>query len=186
MNVRQYIYNESDNSSSKIISMKYRVLPDNNSHWYHRDIEHNVAGIPIVRMYLHETKQLYKDIYLNGVKSDLVLINKLDCESLECVNNDIKICEITSNSNENWITIHATSVGSYKISSNITGTLDKSAYSINDSEIIIIVEEEPKIIALKWNCVEPLILNSLDPIDITLPCHAAGLYGDRRQTRHNL
>lgn len=26
----------------------------------------------------------------------------------------------------------------------------------------------------------------LDPIDITLPCHAADLYGDRRQTRHDL
>ena len=74
MNMRQNIHNENDNFSSKIVSVKYYVEPDVNSQWNHRDIEYNVAGTPILRLYEGERKKVYKKVFVNGVEQNIELL----------------------------------------------------------------------------------------------------------------
>ena len=153
----QDIYNEIENISETIVSMKYSLEPDDNSLWTHRDIEYNAAGASIVRLYIGETKRLYKQIYLNGIKTDTNFDIKLNVESQSCVVDDSVICEISGATDTNWISIHAINPGVYVINNEITGCLNEHN-DINDSGVIVIVEDIPDVVELYWNHDNPLVI----------------------------
>lgn len=156
MSDRQNIHNESDNYSSAIITAKYTVEFKEDYKWTHRDITYNDSGVPILKIYKGETKRVFKDIYINGKLNNELLVNKPMLAPLD--NDENELCEIISNSDENWITIRAINVGTYFIEPTISGTVDLNIYTdIRDTQLIVIIEEEPKPLKLNWTINNPYV-----------------------------
>lgn len=154
MSNRQDVYNENDNHSDKIISIKYNITSHGSTPWNHREIEYNNAGIPILRLYDGETKQIKKSIFLNGKEIDA----KLYIREPYIVRSNGDLLVRTVNYN-NYTTIGVTGVGTYLLSNDTTGVLTDYD-NTNNTELLIIVEPEPTIVGLEWNEENPLAITN--------------------------
>lgn len=169
MSIRQDVYNESDNTSSVIVSTRYYVEPDPNSNWNHRDIEYNSAGVPILRLYIGETKKVYKKVFINGVETD-VKLNKsiIPFNFMDEIGDGAIDYIIEGVSVKDYTSISAKNIGTVTVSNVYTGNVDSSYTNVNNPELLVIVEKEPTIVGLKWGHENPLILDSLDDIDVSI------------------
>lgn len=174
MSIRQDVYNESDNTSSVIVSTRYYVEPDENSNWNHRDIEYNSAGVPILRLYKGEIKKVYKKVFINGVETDVELSKAIipfdyTGEIGKTEDGMTLLGTIVSGvSVGNYVQIHGENMGTITIPNNLTGELPSTYTNVNNPELLVIVEKEPTIVALKWGHENPLILDSLENVDISI------------------
>ena len=159
----QDINNEVNDSYSSIVSMKYYVKSYISSKWTHRDVEYNNAGIPIIRLYVGETKKIYKKAFINGVDSNLNII----VPNAEFVSNtEDKI--YSGYGQSNYVILKGENVGTAYLSTSITGTIESSYTNVIDNDIIIIVEKEPIITRLKWGHENPLMINSKTSVKLSL------------------
>ena len=159
----QDINNEVNDSYSSIVTMKYYVEPYNDSKWIHRDIEYNNAGIPIIRLYVGETKKIYKMAFINGVDNNLNII----VPNTTFIN-DVENRIYSGYGQEDYVILKGDAIGTAYLSTTITGKLNTLYTNIIDNDVLIIVEKEPTIMGLKWGHENPLILNSLDKVTISL------------------
>ena len=174
MSIRQDIYNESDNYSSVIVTTKYYVEPDENSLWNHREIEYNDAGVPILKLYVGETKKVYKRVFINGVEQDVDLLKAIipfeyygetnyredGITEMDVVINGAGIGD--------YVLVHGENIGSVKLPNNLTGELPSNYVNVNNPELLVIVEKEPAIVGLKWGHENPLILTSREDVELSI------------------
>lgn len=162
----QNISNDNRNPSYNVITTKYTCI-NITSKWIHRDIEYNTAGNPILRLYLGEEKQINKEFYINGVKTTNISEN----ESEETVINEE--C-FSFDKTTNIISTVDKRIGRYVISKDsfLSYIICTPNDIINDKDLIVIVEAEPILKEIKYNCSNPLYITKDYKVTFT------GLYSD--------
>ncbi len=169
MGIRQDVYNENDNYSSAIVTAKYYVEPDENSLWNHREIEYNNAGVPILRLYQGEVKKVYKKVFINGVEQNIHLVHDDNTFEYYVDNGDFSLLTIHGYVEESGVMkFLGNDLGSSIIPNTFTGNVSEEYKHVNNPELLIIVEKEPTIVNLKWGHKNPLILNSLNQVNLSL------------------
>lgn len=160
----QQIINEIDNIKHDELSIVWTceqiIIPDT-FQFTHRNIIINDYGNPVLKIYIGETKLLYKNLYYH--ESKVPWNHSGESQSMVDVldNNDNILFSFDNSKKE----ITAINVGTGVLKSkDVNNYFDLSVYNdmdIADKDLIVIVEETPKIIDVKWNCSNPLYM-SLD------------------------
>lgn len=167
----QIVTNEALNPKIDELTFVWKCDPieDGNFQHTHRNITVNSFGNPVLKIYLNETKRLYKNLY-NGTLKVPQNGPEISSDTFEVFNNDgDKIFEF-NNTTKTISTVNCYPGTGILQSALVNNYIDLSQFNdidIEDKDLIVIVEERPKLISLDWNFENPLYIEPKSEVDIS-------------------
>lgn len=134
------------------------------------------SGIPYIEMYPGDKIEITKKVFINTKEVFGEFKDKKDFS----LNDEEQNEGLSFNSTTNVIS--AIKPGTYKISSNMFGTLDISNYNItnvNDPDVLVVIKEIPEIKEIMWGHSNPLLIDiNKDLKQNKLPLQLKARYSD--------
>lgn len=159
----QDIINDGNNFKYNNLSISWICEKDDSSDWSHRDIVYNDCGIPVLKLYVGETKHLYNELFVDGTKVKVNTYNN-SSDIYEHITNDTTIFQFDTNTD----IISAINPGTGILTSNHVNLFENvdENHEIYEQYILVIVEERPTLVEVKWNCSNPLYVTSDHNVDV--------------------
>lgn len=156
----QIVNNETLNPKTDVLTFIWKCDPidDGLFQYTHRNITINDGGNPVLRIYLNETKHLYKNLYngtfkvpQDGPASSTATLEVFSSEGNKVFEFDNATKTIsTKNCSPGIGVLQSVAVNNYIDLSQFTNA------KIEDKDLIVIVEEAPILTKVEWNFENPL------------------------------